>query len=1080
MNAEKTIPAKITRPSFPDVLHRTRLFSLLDAQAAKPVVWVSAPAGSGKTTLVSSWLDSRGIPAIWYQCDDGDADLASFFYYLGRAGRKATPRQRAQLPLLTPEYLAGASVFTRRFFEQLCSRLLPRGPSGNGQPAYALVFDNVHDIPADTSFHDMLAAGFESLSAGVQAVVISRTDPPPSFARLMTNNRIALLGYHDIRFTGEESRELVRGLMPELGLAAIRAMHRQAEGWAAGIVLLLERARLAGALPHDPGGMVNDRVFAYLNEEIFNKAAPRVQEFLLKTALMPAFSTALAEKLTGVGDAGRILSALTHHHFLTQKLSGGAYDYQYHPLYREFLLNRGESHFSPEELVSLQRTAALLLEETGHPEDAARLYCAAADRESLVRLVTRNAQGLLAQGRNRTVSEWISCIAADAAGDDPWLLYWTGMCSFPFDLSRARFFLKQAFDRFTAVTDTEGIYRSWAGIVDTYTFGLDEWHQLDEAIDMFEELINVYPLIPSNELNLLVSSRMLIALTLRKTDEPHRVHAWLERVNVLLEETPSVAIRLDTVFSMSVYYLWKGEYHKNIIMLEKAEAEIRRFRHAPFAGIRIQLMKGIHFWITAEYEKAARALSEGLDISRQSGVPVFNSLLWGFRAAAELASGNMKAADTMLQNQAASLLSMEQTLDLFFYHVNSAWRAMLSGNPSLAADHMETIAAAVEKMGTPYYRILWKIGMAHAGLLLNRTRDAKKHIREAHRISLQMKSHVMEWNSLLVRAYVLLREGRSKDGLSALRDAFSLGHRFGYVHLEFYRPEVMQYLCARALSAGIEPDYATGLIRKLRLAPPQDFGIGIPMAYVEGWPYPVRICTLGRFEIFRDDRPVAFAGKIQKKPLDLLKAIIALGGTNVSEDRLIDGVWSDTEGDRAHKSFEMALSRLRALLGSDDAVHYHARQISLNFRHCWIDSSALEQIFDAVSRDGTAALPAFAEKAVNLYKGPFLPSETGMRWAVSKGELLKNRLIRLIVKAGRHHEQAEQWDTAIDLYLKGIDMDYLAEEFYQRLMVCYQALGNRADAVKTYNRCRSLLKAELGIEPSSETEALYKAMIRER
>jgi len=1075
MNAEKTIPAKITRPFSPDVLDRTRLFRVLDATAAKPVVWVSAPAGSGKTTLVASWLGSRSIPALWYQCDDGDADLATFFYYLGQAGKKAAPRHRTPLPLLTPEYRAGVATFARRYFENLCSRLLPKSASGNGRPAHAMVFDNLQEVPAHSPLHDTLATGFSCLPAGIQVFVISRTDPPPAFSRLLTNGRIELLGFRDMRFTYEEARELAWKRIPKLQTRTVKDVYAKTEGWAAGIILMLERARLVGALPEVARGPAHDRLFAYLNTEIFNKAEPQMQDILLKTALLPAFSSAEAVRLTGVDDTERVFSLLTRHHFLSQSRAGNARDYQYHPLYRDFLLSRGRSHFSPEELTALQRKAAQLLEQTGYPEDAARLYCEAADRDALVRMVINHAPDLLRQGRNKTLLEWLSCIPRDTAEEHPWLLYWSGMCSFPFDMARTRFFLEKALSLFRTALDTEGIYRAWAGIVDTYAFGLDEWQHLDQSIEEFEELIHAYPLIPSSALNLVVSSRMLFALTLRKTDQPHRVHAWLERVNALLQDNPSLDIQMDTVFSMSVYYLWKGEYHKNIIMLDKAEAEIRHRRPSPFAVIRVKLMKGIHFWITAQYGKARATLSEGLAVSAESGVHVFNSLLWGFRAAAEMASGNLAAAELTLQKQVASFLSLEQTLDLFFYHVNAAWFAILGGKPSLAADHMATIASAVEKMGTPYYRALWNIGMAHVACLQNRVADAKSYARTAHQISREMKSHVLEWNSLLCRAYILLRQGMSRDGLQALRAALSLGHRYGYVHLEFYQPAVMQYLCAQALGAGIEPQYVRELIRTLRLVPAPDHSAD--SSCPEGWPYPVVINTLGRFEILKDETPVVFVGKLQKKPLDLLKAVIAFGGGSVPESRLIDLLWPDADGDRGRKSLEMALSRLRQLLGGEDSIQHASQQISINRTYCRVDSLALEQIIDAAQRS-TAQMPALCEKAVRLYKGQFLPADTGQHWIAAKGELLKNRLLRLIMKTGRWYEQSGEWDHAIDLYLKGLDMDYLAEELYKQLIVCYLALDNRADAVKTYNRCRSLLKAELGIEPSAETEALHASIIR--
>lgn len=124
-------------------------------------------------------------------------------------------------------------------------------------------------------------------------------------------------------------------------------------------------------------------------------------------------------------------------------------------------------------------------------------------------------------------------------------------------------------------------------------------------------------------------------------------------------------------------------------------------------------------------------------------------------------------------------------------------------------------------------------------------------IQTAHRISLDMKSYVLEWFSLLNHAYFLLKEGKEKEGIKLLRSGLSLGRRHGYVHIEFYQPSVMQFLYAKALEEGIELDYVKGLIRKQGLTPPS------PAA--ENWPY-----TLGRFEIIKDDMPLTPSRKEQK------------------------------------------------------------------------------------------------------------------------------------------------------------------------------------------------------------------------
>src|SRR5512136_3108018 len=104
--------AKITPPKSIGIFPRKRLFKLLDEYRNSSVIWLSAPAGSGKTTLVASYLSEKKLESIWYRVDEGDGDIATFFYYMGLAAKKAVPRIRKPLPLLTSEYLLGIKTFT--------------------------------------------------------------------------------------------------------------------------------------------------------------------------------------------------------------------------------------------------------------------------------------------------------------------------------------------------------------------------------------------------------------------------------------------------------------------------------------------------------------------------------------------------------------------------------------------------------------------------------------------------------------------------------------------------------------------------------------------------------------------------------------------------------------------------------------------------------------------------------------------------------------------------------------------------------------------------------------------------------
>jgi DNA-binding SARP family transcriptional activator len=225
--------------------------------------------------------------------------------------------------------------------------------------------------------------------------------------------------------------------------------------------------------------------------------------------------------------------------------------------------------------------------------------------------------------------------------------------------------------------------------------------------------------------------------------------------------------------------------------------------------------------------------------------------------------------------------------------------------------------------------------------------------------------------------------------------------------------------------------------------------------------------------------PLVFSGKAQKKPLELLKVLIASGGREVAEGLLCDALWPDSDGDRAHKSFETTLARLRKLLGGNDLFIYNARQLSFNPAFLWVDSMALEQLFDAAQDVSGEASVRQCRKALDLYSGAFLPGDDAFR-ALSLRETIKERLLHLILTACRHLQQEGEEALCAELYTRAIEADPLAEAFYRRLMACQQRLGNHAEAVKTYHRCRDLLKTELDIAPSPETTAVYTAIAGQR
>jgi DNA-binding SARP family transcriptional activator len=167
------------------------------------------------------------------------------------------------------------------------------------------------------------------------------------------------------------------------------------------------------------------------------------------------------------------------------------------------------------------------------------------------------------------------------------------------------------------------------------------------------------------------------------------------------------------------------------------------------------------------------------------------------------------------------------------------------------------------------------------------------------------------------------------------------------------------------------------LIRKLNIFPKT------PPLHLENWPWPLKINTLGGFELWKDGKPIRFSGKAQQKPLSMLKALIALGGRGVREDEIADALWPDADGDMAYQSFRTTLHRLRQLLGNEKAVKVHEGQMTLDDRTCRVDVWAFEQLLEQAEvqwKKGKVEEAAqLTEKALEIYKGPFLRQEVKNR-----------------------------------------------------------------------------------------------------
>lgn len=248
--------------------------------------------------------------------------------------------------------------------------------------------------------------------------------------------------------------------------------------------------------------------------------------------------------------------------------------------------------------------------------------------------------------------------------------------------------------------------------------------------------------------------------------------------------------------------------------------------------------------------------------------------------------------------------------------------------------------------------------------------------------------------------------------------------------------------------------------------------------------HPVTIFTLGRFSLLINGQPAYFGPNFPECPLELLKAIIAEGGREIITYRLATMIWPYVDGDKAMRSFDTTLHRLRKILNHEGVLMLRDGKLSLDARYCWVDVWTFERSLGEAKRllrntadsQQVQALEGLTENLLALYQSHFLIGEEEAGWSVSMRECLRHKFIHHLIEVGKFYETHGYWGRAIQCYQKGIDVDDLVEVFYRRLMNCYLETQRLSEGMLIYRRCCHNLSIKLSLQPELETESLYRAL----
>jgi LuxR family maltose regulon positive regulatory protein len=385
----------------PDLVPRPRLIERLDEGAQRGLTLISAPAGFGKTTLLSDWSRQSEWPVAWICLNDGDNDPASFLSYLIAAigtvyegvGAEPLAMLRSGSPPIEPVLI------------MLCNEIaqLPHD--------FVLVLDDYHVIENEL-LHEAVSFLLYHLPPQMHLVITGRADPPLPLSRLRGRGQLAELHAEDLRFTPEEAAEFLdRTMRLDLSPESVAALEERTEGWVVGLQLAAHamrgRENASDFIEAFAGG--NRYVFDYLADEVLACQPERIRDFLLRTSIVERLMGPLCEALTGSANGRAMLENLERANLFLIPLDEEGRCYRYHHLFADFLRDRLE-RTHPDVVPELHRRASLWYEKNGYSYEAVDHALAGRNHERVADLIEETGGTWWTRSEHSTLLRWLEAL----------------------------------------------------------------------------------------------------------------------------------------------------------------------------------------------------------------------------------------------------------------------------------------------------------------------------------------------------------------------------------------------------------------------------------------------------------------------------------------------------------------------------------------------------------------------------------------------------------------------------------------------------------------------------------------------
>ena len=780
---------------------------------------ISAPAGYGKSTLLSEWSVQSPFPVTWLSLDTTDSDAQRFWSHFVAALKKIVSIDHITPPAgFQTNQLPAIQAVLDELINQLTQTAEP----------FVIILDDYHLI-SDASVHESLAYWIDHSPEQMHLVIASRSDPPLPLSRLRGRGQLFELRTDDLRFSTQEVVTFLNHAMGlKLSQESIIALEARTEGWIVGLQMaaLSMQGRNSGEIVNfiDHFSGSHRYVLDYLTDEVLLQQAEKVQVFLLHTCILDRLTSSLCDAVTGQTDSQCILNQLEADNLFIIPLDEQRSWFRYHNLFANMLRQRLErSH--PDLIPKLNLLASQWCEQNDLIIDALSYALISGDASRFARLVAHNVLAMMEFGELKTLERWLNALPEKAFHSSPWLnLAHAWLLTSIGELDTAEHLLIRAQTALASLTDpTEALRQSITGnlaAVRAYIFGLRG--DYSQVIKYARECLEYFP---KDDYWMRAWGNVTLAFALAHCGQPEEAEKKLAQALEISRETGASHVHVLALNNYAGIKLSKGyltqaaDIFQKAIQLDQAYST-RTGQHIPIAGYAYtHLARILCEW--KDIETAKVNIGDGIQICESWGEPQL--LTSGYLCLAEIRAAQSEWVEALEAishaKQASGNLSISYMARITplraLFHLQSGdlasakyWAASEAGDSSPPPDSSESRFSTY---------VLSRIEFASGKL--DSAFDRLNHLIQQAQVTGDKLSLI---RALSLQAIILDKQRKTKQALAILAHALSLAEPEGYIRSFLNLGSSLEHLLMKAVRRGNSTTYVQRLLKSFRYTPQLD------------------------------------------------------------------------------------------------------------------------------------------------------------------------------------------------------------------------------------------------------------------